>query len=287
MPTRKSSSKTVADKPSGKRTDPRFASLFASTNRGLLLDVVVFILNVFLMRFLTRQVRNLFSQFSLEEPLAQLGVGLTLTAMWILPVAAAVLKRWHYHQRLKARAITLESSGMLAGCLFNPVFYFCLNLVISAGINASLGQFVFGDKGLDNGAVFVPLVFASLILTIVQTYLIYRYFSPPKKPPASEFLRSPKSELWGDVCIFLNMILFQVGWNLLTFNSVGRPADITEFFGRLLVLCFLALLLYFPPRMLYLAEDFGRRRTWLTMLIANSPVILRLLIGTSRSTPGW
>jgi hypothetical protein len=40
--------------------------------------------------------------------------------------------------------------------------------------------------------------------------------------------------------------------------------------------------------MFYLAEDIQRRRTWLTMLLANSPVIIRVLIGTgSTTTSGW
>ena len=64
-------------------------------------------------------------------------------------------------------------------------------------------------------------------------------------------------------------------------------AGVLEFFGRLFFLCFIALLIYFPPRMFYLAEDINRRRTWLTMLLANSPVIIRVLIGTSSNSPGW
>jgi hypothetical protein len=287
MSSRKHSNKPLANPDLARGPGRRLPNLFAKHNRGLLLDVVVFICNLFLMRLLTRLVMSLFNEVSLEEPLAQLGLGLTLTLMWILPAAAAVMKRWHYHQRLKARALTLESSGTL-GCLFNPIFYFCLNLVITSAIMATLGQFVFGQPGVNSGAVFVPLVVIGLILTMLQTYLIYRYFSPPKKPPQSEFLRSQKSEAWGDVCIFLNMILFQVGWNLLTFSSLGRPTDVTEFCGRLFFLCFIALLIYFPPRMLYLAEDIYRKRTWITMLIANSPVIVRVLIGTgSQSAAGW
>ena len=76
------------------------------------------------------------------------------------------------------------------------------------------------------------------------------------------------------------MILFQVIWNTLTFAPLGRPSGLAEFLGRLFVLCFLAMLIYFPPRMFYLVEDINRRRTWATMLLANSPVILRVLIGT-------
>ena len=289
MPKRKRSKEETQTEASPGDLNSRLANLFAKTNRGLLLDVFVFVVNVFLMRLLTRQFIDLFSHVSAEEPTAKLALGLTFLAMWILPAAGAVLKRWHFHQRLKAQGITAESEETtLAGCLFNPLFYFCLNLVITSAVVASLGDFVFGRRALDTAGVFIPLIFGGLILTIVQTYLIYRYFSAPKKPPQLKFLLSPQSEMLGDVCLFLNMILFQVFWNMLTFAPLGHPSSLLEFAGRLFFLSFIALLIYFPPRMFYLAEDINRRRTWLTMLLANSPVIIRVLIGTgANSTTGW
>jgi len=288
MPRRKTSN-SKADPQSADNLRHRLANLFAKTNRGLLLDVFVFVINVFLMRLLTKQLIGLFSQVSAEDPTAKLALGLTFLAMWILPAAGAVLKRWHFHQRLKAQGITAESEETkLAGCLFNPLFYFCLNLVITSAVVASLGEFVFGRRLLDTGAVFVPLIIAGLILTIVQTFLIYSYFSPPKKPPQSKFLLSPQSETLGDICLFLNMILFQAFWNMLTFAGLGHPSGLLEFGGRLFFLSFIALLIYFPPRMFYLAEDIKRPRTWLLMLFANSPVIVRVLIGTtSNTTTAW
>jgi hypothetical protein len=259
----------------------RGSKLFARTNRGLLLDIVVFILNLFLLRLLTRLFIDLFEQVSAENPLAKFALGLAFLCMWILPALGAVLKRWHLHQRLKAQGKTFDTeySG-LSGCLFNPLFYFCLNLVLTSFVLASLGDFLFGKALLNNGALFVPIIILGLVLTIFQTYLIYSYFSPPKTPPRVKFLLTPQSELLGDLCLFLNMILFQVMWNLLTFADLGHPASFLEFAGRLFFLCFIALLIYFPPRMFYLVEDIKRPRTWLTMLLANSPVIVRVLFGT-------
>jgi hypothetical protein len=270
-------------------TARKLKSLFTKANRGLLLDVVIFVLNVFLIRLLTKQFIELFGQVSAENPGAKFLLGLTFAAMWALPAAGSILKRWHFHQRLLAEGKKVEAPDTnLAGCLFNPIFYFCLNLVISAAVFAALGDLFLGKRGLDSAAVFVPSIFAILILTILQTYIIYRYFITPKKPPTWDFLRTPQSELLGDVCLFLNMILFQVFWNLLTFADLGHPSGPVEFAGRLFFLCFLALLIYFPPRMFYLAEDINKRRTWLTMLLANSPVIFRVLIGThSNSVMGW
>ncbi|HEY8186139.1 MAG TPA: hypothetical protein VIF64_08725 [Pyrinomonadaceae bacterium] len=284
---KRSDSSAQGQRPAGGGRHP-IANLFAKKNRGLLLDVFVFVVNIFLMRLLTRQFIDLFSQVSAENPTAKLALGLTFLAMWILPAAGAVLKRWSFHQRLKAQRITAElEETTLAGCLFNPIFYFCLNLVITAFIVASLGEFAFGRRGLDTAAIFIPLIFSGMFLTIVQTYLIYRYFSTPKKPPKWKFLLSPQSETLGDICLFMNMILFQVFWNMLTFADLGHPSSLLEFGGRLFFLSFIAMLIYFPPRMFYLAEDINRPRTWLTMLLANSPVILRVLIGTSSSASGW
>lgn len=257
--------------------------ILTEENRGLLLDVVVFFLNLTLMQSLTQYVVELFRLADAGEPLAQFTLSLACVAMWVLPAAGAVLKRWHFHHRLKAEGKRFNFDSKLGGCLFNPIFYFCLNLVLVSAILSGVGRFLFGDRLLQNGAIFIPLIFAGLLCTIAQTFLIYRYFSPPGKPPRQQFLLHPESETLGDICIFINMILFQVVWNLIAFADLGRPTGPIDFFARLFFLSFIALLIYFPPRMFYLAEDINRPRTWLTMLLANSPVIVRTLIGTS----GW
>jgi hypothetical protein len=263
-----------------KHRSPRTA-LLAEENRGLLLDIVVFVLNLFLMRSLTTYAVDVFRFADAGEPLAKFALLFACVLMWVLPAAAAVLKRWHFHQRLQAENRTFDLDSKLSGCLFNPIFYFCLNLVLVSAILAGASQFLFGNLVMKNGALFVPLVIAGLIATIFQTYLIYRYFSKPNKPPRYPFLRQPEAERLGDICIFLNMVLFQLAWNMLTLADLGRPGGFTEFAGRLFFLCFIALLIYFPPRMLYLAEDVDRPRTWVMMLLANSPVIVRALIGTN------
>src|SRR6185369_17038720 len=255
-------------------------NILAKENRGLLLDIVVFVLNIVLMRWLTGYFLQLVQLANGDERLAQFMLSGMCLSMWILPAAGAVMKRWHFHQRLKEDGKKVDWEEGAAGCLFNPIFYFCLNIVLMSAIVAGLGTFLFGNQVSNNGAIFVPLIFFGLFCTIAQTYLIYRYFSAPKKPPRSEFLRSPESEILGDICIFVNMILFQVIWNTLTFAGLGRPSGVVEFLGRLFFLCFLAMLIYFPPRMFYLVEDMDKRRTWATMLLANSPVIIKVLIGT-------
>lgn len=260
-------------------------NLFAKTNRGLLLDLVVFVVNIFLMRFLTGFVVGLFKRADDNDGDAKFLLVSGAVLMWALPAAGAVLKRWHFHRRLAAEHKTLASKEVAFGCLFNPIFYFCLNLVVMAAITSGLGTILVGQKGMANGAIFVPSIIVGMCLTIFQTYLIYRYFSPPKTPPKG-FLLSPESELLGDICFFVNMLLFQCAWNLITFAEFNRVSSITDLLGRFFFLSFVALLIYFPPRMFYLAEDINRKRTWFTMFLANSPVIFRVLIGTNNQS-GW
>jgi hypothetical protein len=133
----------------------------------------------------------------------------------------------------------------------------------------------------------VPFVIGSFVACVVQTFLVYRYFSPPKKAPRASFLRGPASEQVGDLCLFVNMILFQIFWNIAVSQfPFQRATSVGEFAINLFVLIFFALLIYFPPRIFYLAEDIKRRTTWLTILLANSPTILRALFGDNSTSQG-
>src|ERR1044072_3062432 len=130
------------DEPPATKAKTKRTGVFAEDNRGLLLDVVVFVANLFLMRLLTQQFIKLFGEVSAENPLAKLGLCITLIAMWILPAAGAVLKRWRYHLRRDPASKPVYES-IPGGCLFNPLFYFCLNLVISAALLTSVRDLLF------------------------------------------------------------------------------------------------------------------------------------------------
>src|SRR6478609_3184601 len=123
-------------------------NLLAKHNRGLLLDVVIFILNLFLLRLLSGYVLDLFALADQNDKAASFFLFLACIAMWVLPAAGAVLKRWHFHQRLRAEHKQIAFLDSIAGgCLFNPLFYFCLNLVVMSAIVAGVGQLLVGPKG--------------------------------------------------------------------------------------------------------------------------------------------
>ena len=251
--------------------------LLDKSNRGLLLDLVVLGVNLLGVTLLQGFFLGVVRRGAADDPAAMMILFGCSVALFVLAPLGASLKRWHYHRRLGAEKAAGFSDGV-GGCLFNPIFYFCLVAVIFATVNAFIMQRVFGNRE-PSGAVFVPSILVGLGLIILHTFLVYRYFSPPKHPPRSAFLRSPASEIIGDACLFLNMLLFQLIWNLLSFAGVGPPGGVGDALARLLVLGFLALLLYFPPRMFYLAEDAGKARTWVMILLANAPVIWRVLMG--------
>jgi hypothetical protein len=283
--TRKKRKSTDPVEAAGVQSNSWWQYLLRRANRGLLLDIVVFIANVFLMRMLSQEFFRVLKAASDDRFDAQFVLFLGGVALFVLPPLGATLKRWHFHQRLQAQGKDLKvRENYLGGCLFNPIFYFCLTVVIFSGINAYVFQLLFknGDPG---AGIAVTSILFGMALMITHTFLVYRFFSPPKAPPKSKFLLSRNSETIGDICIFVNMLLLQLVWNLLTLIPFDRVSSLLDLAGRLFLLSFVALLIYFPPRMFYLAEDIKRFRTWAIILLANSPVIIRVLLGTGSG--GW
>jgi hypothetical protein len=54
-----------------------------------------------------------------------------------------------------------------AGCFFNPIFSFCLNIILVLALLVALGNLLFGEQLMQDGAIFLPLVFAGLVFTIL------------------------------------------------------------------------------------------------------------------------
>lgn len=282
--------------PNTKSTDPAVGvegpnksvpkNIFALANRGMLLDIVVFLANVLLMRSLTKRFVDLYHQVSVGDQTAEITMFLFCISIFVLPALGAVLKRWPFHERLQAEGRVLKKQEFAIGCLFNPILYFSFNLVLFVFIYSFFTQYKNSDQPESTTAILVMLGLGFTLPTI-QTVLVYKYLSPPKKDPPIAFLRSRTSELFGDVFVYVNMILFQVVWNWLLFSFMGFPrvTGVYELFTRLLFLIVLALFIYLPPRIFYLAEDITRRRVWLTMLLANLPVIYHVVIGAKDA--GW
>jgi hypothetical protein len=169
-------------------------------------------------------------------------------------------------------------------------FYLVMMLLVSSTATIILTEVIFErGEGGDVGAV---LIMVGFFWSIFNTVLIYRYFVRPKKPPRWKFLATHQAAVLGDICMFLNVISLQILWNNLTTaesfwqqtlsTPLGRPGSFTDILGRFIVIGVLALLVYFPGRIFYLAGDRGRKIAWLTILLANLPLLLRAVFSAPR-----
>lgn len=258
-----------------------FRKLLAPRNRGILLDIIVFLINLILMGLLTRLSMDLADEAE-TDILAKAAVGVYFAGLFFLQPLGPVLKRWSFHQQHK-----FESESV-AGCLLLGLmfFYLIMMLLISSAAIIILSEVLFepGSPGSDIGPV---LILGGLAWSIANVVLIYRYFVRPRKPPRWNFLTTPAAAILGDIFMFINVIALQVLWNSLTAATsfwsnltgtpLGRPGSFTDILGRFIVIGTLALLVYFPGRIFYLVEDRRRRIIWLTMLLANLPLLLRAL----------
>ena len=239
---------------------------------GRLLDLFIFILNIILMPSLAVWFNGVVKRAAAGDEGAMRWLFAIGVALLVLAPAGATLKRWHAHHNAKG-----ELGDPTDGCLFNPIFYLCLMLVVYAAVQAYIFQRVYGRSEPDGG-VFVGSICGGMLFCIAHTWLVYRYFSKPNAPPRSEFLRSRLSRWLGDGLIYANAVLFQMFWNLFVDIGFPRVSGVGEALARVPLLAFMALLLYFPPRIFYLARDRGAG-AWLSMLVANLPTIVRFVIG--------
>jgi hypothetical protein len=260
--------------------------LFEHSNRGILLDVTVFLVNVVLMTILSQQLANVFRLAKGDSNrLAKVEVVMFCLGLTFLQPAGAILKRRRAHLRKPGL------DHVPFGRILVPA-YFLTQLVFLIGASGQIVELFSkqtGDSrtqdyfGLPSG-VFLLLFLGIPALAIANTLIFRFYFQPPTHRPQVPFLESPQAELLGDACLFLNMIGYQAFWGLL---MTDLPNDYPTIGGRLSMFAFAALLIYFPPRLFYLAEDGKRLLVWLTMLLANSPVLLRILFATSANVPNW
>src|SRR6266566_228894 len=255
--------------------------LFAHANRGILLDLMVFFVNIILLTILSRQLANLFQQGN-TYGLAKAAVALFCLGLAFLQPIGAVLKRRRAHLRKPGL------DHVPFGRVFLPAYFLTqlLFLIAARGqIVDLLSSWIPVSETADYfglpASLFTLLILGIPALAIANTLVFYFYFQSPRHKPLLKFLESPQAESLGDACLFLNMIGYQAFWGLLMADLTNDYGTIT---GRLSMFAFTSLLIYFPPRLFYLAEDGRRPVVWLTMLLANTPVLLRIIFVASAAT---
>jgi hypothetical protein len=240
--------------------------------RGLLFDLAVFVVNVFLIRLLTRHIGRLLSQtFLSDDPQSSRTLLIIISAAFTAQLIGAWLKRRPLQARLLAQHDSDESP---LGCLI--ILHFALTLVTSAGIVALLLPKASGGSTV--------LVF---FLSMIPTALVWRAMMPYKKPPEPDWRNSHASEVVADLCLFAYMLVNLAVWNTVTSGSNVRATGVGDVLSRALGFILLSpviLLFYLPPRLLFLVEDYKYPATWISMTLAVAPVAYRLIIGSPLKT---
>ncbi|MDT7605051.1 MAG: hypothetical protein QOF61_3048 [Acidobacteriota bacterium] len=240
--------------------------------RGLLFDLAVFVVNVFLIRLLTRRIGRLLSLTFLSDD-AQASRSLLIIIS--VALAAQLVGAWLKRRPLQARLLAQhDSGGSLFGCLI--ILHFALTLITSAGIIALL-------LPKSSGGITVLIFFLSMI----PTALVWRAMAPYKKPPEPDWRNSRAVEIVADLCLFAYMLVNLAVWNTVTAGSNVRATGVGDVFSRALGFVLLSpviLLFYLPPRLLFLVEDYKYPATWISMTLAVAPVAYRLIIGSPLNT---
>jgi len=242
--------------------------------RGLLFDLLVFLVNVFLIRFLTRRIGGLLSlTFLKDDPQAGRILLAIISAALIAQIIGAWLKRRPLQERLLAQHHEIPNAFSLI-----LILHFALTLVTAAGIVALL-------PFETAGGVTVLIFF----LSMVPTAFVWRAMTPYKKTPTADWRNSPVVETVADFFLFANMIVNLTIWNTLTAGSNLPVTGVGDLFSRALgfiILSPVVLLFYLPPRLLFLVEDYKYRATWVSMTLAIAPVAYRVIFGSPLKT-GW
>lgn len=268
-----------------------FRRIFEHWNRGLLIDFSVFLFQLLLIRLLTAIVLR-FVRLAEDDRLVTTAIGLFLVGLFVLQPIGPILKRWSFHEHFSS--FEKQTSSLTSFLLsVYKVFYIATIWIM---IYLAYTYFINAFPDFQSEKLEKIVVAAAMVLSGVTGTVIFKYFRRPKKQPRWKFLMTPQAETLGDLCMFLNIICFQIlfsvyassphFWNAL--HKITRQASEGAFdglSGRLYLAGIAALLVYFPPRIFYLAIDQHRKITWLMMLLANFPLILAIVFNTPSSQP--
>ena len=268
-----------------------FKEIFDHKNRGLLLDATTFLFQLLLIRILTTLSLG-FVHLAEENVFAKSVISLFLVGLFVLQPLGPILKRWSFHQHFKTFE---EDQSALLSLLLS--FYKCF-YIAAMGIMIYMAflYFVEAFPEFHSARIETLVVASAFILPVVSGAVIFRYFRKPKKLSPWKFLMTPPAEVLGDLCMFLNVICFQMLFSvyvssphfLNALHKITRQASADPFSsvsGRLYLAGIAALLAYFPPRIFYLVTDQHRKITWFMMLLANLPLILAIVFYAPSQQP--
>ncbi len=248
-----------------------FWSWFKSqaNHRGHILDLLVFLANLFLLAPFTNLLQRLGHGFATNEADTARRLGWVVLIAFIAYTLGAMLKRAPLHARVGA----LPHPGY-AGCLF--VIWICLHLTLTIlGASLIAASFDAAPRGI--------LVFVMILGTLLPTIFVIRViFRPKKLATIPEWRKKWPMELLADLLIVSAVIMLTIMWNiwiadLFLVEFAGHTFGDKLFAAALAAGAFA--MFYVTPRFLFLIEDYTRWITWAMIGLTLAPLVGRILLG--------
>lgn len=190
--------------------------------------------------------------------------------LMLVAVVSHALGAWFKRRPLQARMMQQPPWGGGAYLLFLTLCVMHLGLFIAC---TSLALDVLEAP---------PFIIPWLLFTlgVAPTFLAIYALLPLRNPVPNEPSRLARTERVADGLLCLSAVLIFVWWEAVFVESVaGRGQN--YFMDALLVLlmCVPFAMFYLAPRLLYLAEDFRDKKTWLRLVLVVMPLAWRLVAG--------
>lgn len=263
-----------------------FRAIAARRNRGMLLDVVMFLTSLILLTVLARRLTALVEDAK-EDVYARIAVGLFCLALVFLQPLAVLLKR------RQAAKLYADEKDEYNRFVQGFGFYYFLSQLFLIGTAVSL-FFGISDQHYAFDGVCLGQFALAVTLGFVNTRIVGLYLTPPKHGPLFKVLALPIADLLGDLLLLLNVILSQAFWGFLMTSAARHSSFGLEFIwmsllvpepnynvvARLGCLILATLIFYLSPRYVYLVADKHRKIVWVTILLANTPMIYRVIFGS-------
>jgi hypothetical protein len=246
-------------------------------NRKLLFDALILLLQVILFARFREFFLFLLAEANLAQSHEANVAESVLGVLWLCAlagqIAGAHLKRVPLQRRLAQQE--WETPKGLWGCLGSLLLlmHFVSVLVTGAFILAMLAPPPSGTAGGVVGAG------AILLVSLLSTVLVVRALKP--LPPSQQGIEiNPKDERLADFLLFPGMILgalvfdlFAAFWIQIEREAFQKVSLGGHVFG-LFIYLYIFSLTYLPPRLLFLAEDYKSRATWLRIALVAVPPLL-------------
>jgi hypothetical protein len=263
--------------------------------RGAALDLSVIAANLFLLAPLARTLREGGRGFLTEGRgvfgIVSATVGWLFLSVFAAHTLGAFLKRLPRQARLAARAdgrrageysaASSPARKFLAGVacallLFH--FFIFMSLLFSGWQSTGLESWspLFGDGQAENtySAFFVRFILIIFVMPLPTALVAISLGSDAGAPPSAPTWREhPATELLADLLLYYSIIVITLIMNVLIaprFVSAGLDAGLSvgDALASLVPLALAFSILYLPPRLIYLADDYRSPLAWLTILLA-------------------